>query len=97
MSADGQLMNNKLKLDTLLKEGNSSAKDTVRQLIAKLALADSTMDIWMNKFEPEQKGKTDDEAITYLHNEKKQIMAIDSQINEAVDQSNKFLKNIKGK
>jgi hypothetical protein len=95
MSADGKLMDNKLKLDTLLKLKVAAGKDSVKMLIIKLATADSAMDIWMNSFKSEYKGKTDEETATYMRDQKKLIMSIDSQIKAAVSESNKYLLKIK--
>ncbi len=95
MGADGKLMDNKLKLDTLLKKEAAAGKDSVKILITKLATADSAMDIWMNNFKSEYKGKTDEETTTYMRDQKKLIMSIDSQIKAAVSESNKYLLKIK--
>ena len=38
------------------------------------------MSDWMHKFNPEQTGKSHDEIMTYLDAQKKQITAIDSQM-----------------
>ena len=95
MGVDGKLMDNKLKLDTLLKLKAAAGNDSVKMLIAKLAAADSAMDIWMNNFKAEYKGKTDEETATYMKDQKKLIMAIDSQVSAAVAESNKYLLKIK--
>lgn len=95
MGVDGKLMDNKLKLDTLLKLKAAAGKDSVKMLITKLAAADSAMDIWMNNFKSEYKGKTDEETATYMKDQKKLIMAIDSQVSAAVAESNKYLLKIK--
>ena len=97
MAADEQLEKDKMQLDTLLKQEKTNRKDTLKLLIAKLVLADSAMENWMHKFDYEQTGKSPDETIVYMGDQKKQIMAIDSQISAAVDQSNKYLLKIKGK
>jgi hypothetical protein len=97
MGADEQLMNNKMQLDTLLKQDKFTEKDTAKLLITKLVSADSAMATWMHNFEPDHKGKSDDETLSYMNGQKKQIIAIDSQINAAVAESNKYLHKIKGK
>jgi len=97
MAADEQLEKDKMQLDTLLKQDKTNRKDTLKLLITKLTLADSAMENWMHKFDYEQIGKSPDETIVYMGDQKKQIMAIDSQISAAVDQSNKYLLKIKQK
>jgi hypothetical protein len=95
MSADEHLMKNKMALDTLITKDSSAAKDTAILLRAKLAAADSSMEIWMHKFDPDYKGKTDDETLNYLNDQKKQVTAIDSQINAAIKQSDTYLQKVK--
>jgi hypothetical protein len=97
MGADEQVMKNKMQLDTLLKQDKSSAKDTIKLLITKLVMADSAMDNWMHNFDPAHTGKSEDETVAYMESQKKQIMAIDSALNDAVAGSNKYLSKTKGK
>ena len=93
MGAEDGLMKNKMLLDTLIKQRNLAVKDTAFIIRGKLIAADSAMETWMHNFDYEQKGKSDDETINYMHGQKKQIMAIDSQLNNVVGESNKYLKN----
>ena len=97
MNADGQLMTNKMQLDMLLKRNDLPERDSALLLRTKLVAVDSAMDIWMNKFDPEFKGKSDEETANYLNDQKKQIETIDSQLNDAVSQSNKYLLKVKAK
>lgn len=97
MEVDGQVIANRMKLDTLLKDNTLAAKDTALMLNKKLTAAEDAMEDWMHKFDYEQKGKSDEEVITYMNNQKKLIMAIDSQLNIAVTESNLYLKKIKSK
>jgi PBP1b-binding outer membrane lipoprotein LpoB len=97
MEVDGQVIANRMKLDTLLKDNTLAAKDTALLLNKKLTAAEDAMEDWMHKFDYEQKGKSDEEVIAYMDGQKKLIMAIDSQLNVAVTESNAFLKKIKSK
>jgi hypothetical protein len=97
MSADEKLMRNKMMLDTLLQKNDLPGKDTAAILRTNLVLADSAMETWMHKFDPDYKGKTDDETIGYLYAQKKQITGIDSQINKSISESDKFLSKVKAK
>jgi len=97
MEVDGQVIANRMKLDTLLKDNTLAAKDTTLQLSKKLTAAEDAMEDWMHKFDYEQKGKSDEEVITYMNNQKKLIMAIDSELNVAVKESDAYLKKIKSK
>jgi hypothetical protein len=97
MSADERLMKNKMMLDTLLQKSDLPGKDTAAMLRTNLILADSAMETWMHKFDPDYKGKTDDETIAYMYTQKKQITSIDSQLNKSISESDKFLSKIKAK
>ncbi|MDF2431164.1 MAG: hypothetical protein JWP44_795 [Mucilaginibacter sp.] len=98
MGADEQLMKNRLLLEGMVKSNpTAEIKDSVYRYLDKLKLADSTMDTWMHNFDYEQKGKSENESITYYQSQKKIIKSIDSQINAAVNRSNKYLIKMKMK
>jgi hypothetical protein len=97
MGEEVQLMKNKMQLEALSKQGNFSGKDTAKLLVSKLVLADSLMDNWMHKFNPDLADESGDKAVAYLSDQKKQIMAIDSQVTVTVAESNKYLNKNKTK
>lgn len=97
MHADEQLTNNKMQLDTILKQGNPAIKDSVLLLSRQLTDADDAMNNWMHKFDPDFKGKNDDDKLNYVTSQKKQIVAIDLSINNAINASGKYLKKLKKK
>jgi len=97
MSDDEQLTKNKMQLDTLIKENKLPKLDSAKLLSSKLAAADSVMDKWMHDFEPDQTKKSAADAITYMTEQRKQIMAIDSQLSAAVKESNLYLLKVKSK
>ena len=93
MNKDEIMMKNKSKLDSLLK---MKAKDTaenknIRGIDLRLTAAGEAMENWMNKFQPDMTGKSHDEVMKYYTDQKKQVMSIDSQVNVAIDESNKYL------
>lgn len=95
MGKDEKLMKNKMKIDTLL----TTIKDTIAQqplkkLSANLVTAEEAMETWMQKFDPEQQGKTHDQIVAYLNDQKKQVAAIDSQINVVIKQSTDYLNQL---
>jgi len=100
MSKDEQLMHNKMKLDTLLK-AKTSGNDTdatmaqMMGLSVKLTNAEDAMEQWMQKFDPEQKGKTHQAIMSYLTDQKEQVSGIDAEMNDAINLSNKFLSQLK--
>ncbi|MDB4925364.1 hypothetical protein [Mucilaginibacter sp.] len=101
MGNDERLMQNKMKLDTLsrvdtlTKKYNPQEKATMKALNLKLIEADKAMENWMQKFDPEQKGKSHDEIMAYLADQKKQIMQVDSMLNMAVKESTDYLNHLK--
>lgn len=102
MANEDILMRNKMKLDTLLlKNKFPNIKDTatekaqIRALSAKLVTADGVMEDWMQKFDPEQKGKSHTEIVKYLADQKKQVLAVDSQLTVVVKESSEYLDHLK--
>src|SRR5476651_231571 len=76
MSKDDQLMQNKMKLDTLLKTKLTGVADTAevkKQLMGlniQLTQAEDAMENWMQKFDPDQKGKSHQQKMDYLSAQK---------------------------
>lgn len=96
MGSDELLMKNKMQLDTLLKQKTADSVE-VKALSSKLTAAEDAMDGWMHKFEPDVTGKSHDQIITYYSDQKKQIMAVDSQLNTAITLSVQYLQKTKKK
>ncbi|WP_259069559.1 hypothetical protein HDF24_15750 [Mucilaginibacter sp. X4EP1] len=97
MSDDEQLTKNKMQLDTIIKGNKLPKLDSAKLLSSKLGAADSVMDKWMHDFEPDQTKKSTGDALVYMNAQKKQIMAIDSQLSTAVKESNQYLLKVKTK
>ena len=95
MEIEGQVIANRMKLDTLITQNKIAAKDSAEMLVKKMSAAEDAMEDWMHKFDYEQKGKSDDDVISYMNAQKKLIMDIDSQLNTAVKESNIYLKTVK--
>ena len=98
MAKDELVMTNKMQLDTLLKQNiapevNAGAIDLAKQLDT----ADAHMENWMHKFDAENKGKSHNEIMTYLTDQKKQIENIDKELNSTIASSAKFIKQHKTK
>ena len=97
MGKDEALTKNKMKLDTLLtlNARDTAEKVNIKAMDTKLLAAEEAMETWMHKFEPDVTGKSHDEIMKYYDGQKKEIMAVDSQINVAIAESNKYLSNHK--
>ncbi len=101
MGADDRLMKNKMKLDTLLKSKLDPKTDTAAErnmmmgLSVKLTNAEDAMESWMQKFDPDQKGKSHQEIMSYYRDQKLQVTGIDAEMNDAIKLSDKYLAHIK--
>jgi GTPase involved in cell partitioning and DNA repair len=98
MSKDQLIMINKMQLDTLIKQ-NKTPEITAEATKHSKALdaADTNMEDWMHNFDAENKGKSHEEIMTYLTDQKKKIDAIDSNFNVTVAAASKFIKQNKTK
>jgi len=98
MGNDEQLMKNKMQLDTLAAHSSDTViKNSAVIYIKLLNNADGAMDNWMHSFDPDYKGKSHDDVMSYLSNQKKQVLTIDTMLNSAVKKSSDFLSSIKSK
>ena len=92
MASDEQLMKTKMILDSIIKNAPATVNlDSAKVCLKIVDDADDAMSDWMHKFDAENKGKSHQEIIDYLTDQKKKITVIDSQINKAVTISNKYL------
>lgn len=96
MADDDAIMKNKMELKSLAKS-DTTLKDSVAVYAKTLDNADNAMMTWMNKFSPDFSGKTHEQIMTYLNSQKTQILKLDTQINEAIKTSNKYILKVKGK
>ena len=106
MGDHSALVNNQMKLDTLLKN-LSGLKikfpdvDTVKEKQAMLAMvndlskAEDQMNDWMHKFEPDVTGKSNEVAVQYFQDERKKIGIIDSLYKQEIKLSDDYLSKFK--
>jgi hypothetical protein len=98
MAKDELIMSNKMQLDTLIKENKHPKLNAeATKLATGLDSADAKMENWMHNFDAENKGKSHDEIMAYLTDQKKKIQAVDEQLNASVAASSKFIKQNKTK
>jgi hypothetical protein len=90
---DEVLMKDKDRVDSLLKATmkDSSEKVNAKGIDMRLTAAGEAMEDWMGKFQPDMSGKSHDEVMKYYTEQKKQVTAIDSQINVAIKEANQYL------
>jgi uncharacterized protein involved in high-affinity Fe2+ transport len=96
MSKDQLIMINKMQVDTLIKQKPEITAEATQHSKA-LEDADTNMENWMHNFDAENKGKSHEEIMTYLADQKKKIDAIDSSFNFTVAAASKFIKQNKTK
>ncbi len=99
MGSDEALMKNKMQLDSLVKlpAKDTAEKTNIKAFDTKLQAAEEAMETWMNNFKPDFVGKSHDDIMKYYSDQKKQIMAVDSQMNVAIKESTTYLSNKKAK
>lgn len=102
MADQGIVVNNQMKLDTLLKDLKGLKTrfpevDTLKEsahitvLMANLARAENSMNDWMHKFEPDVSGKSNEAAVQYFKAEMVKIVAIDSLYKQEIKSSGTYL------
>ncbi|MES2454703.1 MAG: hypothetical protein V4594_04150 [Bacteroidota bacterium] len=106
MRDNGRIVNNQMKLDTLLHQLPSlklqfPEVDTLKEaaaissLVKELGDAEELMNDWMHKFEPDVTGKSNTEAVQYFKSEKARIAQIDSLYKKEIVASDTYLKKFK--
>ncbi|HWD88431.1 MAG TPA: hypothetical protein VG367_09915 [Mucilaginibacter sp.] len=93
MSKDETLMKSKNRMDSLLKTTvkDTAEKTNIKGIDLRLTAAGEAMENWMSKFQPDMTGKSHDEVMKYYTDQKKQVAAIDSQINVAIKEANQYI------
>lgn len=100
------VVNNQMKLDTLLKDlkglkakfpdvDTAKEKVVITGLIADLTKAEDSMNDWMHKFEPDVTGKSNEVAVQYFKAEKVKIAAVDSLYKKEIKLSGDYLGKFK--
>ena len=98
MGNDEQLMKIKVRLNNLAKTNPAGVtKDSADFYLTRVNAADSAMDNWMHKFDPEHRAASHKENMAYLKHEKDKIDSINKQLNIAINESEKYLTKQKEK
>lgn len=95
MAKDEQAVKNKMVLDSLVKD--KTITDTLGSSTAIKALtkADQGMENWMHQFNADYTGKSHEEIMKYLDDQKKQVNQMNQRLTDAVNQSNQVLTTYK--
>jgi len=102
MGDHSALVNNQMKLDTLLKNLSGlktkfpdidtlKEKQAIATMIKDLSSAEDQMNDWMHKFEPDVTGKSNEVAVQYFKDERKKIERIDSLYKQEIKLSDDYL------
>jgi len=102
MEDHGILVDNQMKLDSMLKnlmalKQKFPAIDTAKEKVVlqisieSLNRAETLMNDWMHRFEPDVTGKSNEEAIKYFKAERVKIAKIDSLYKGQIKASNQYL------
>lgn len=94
MEKSEKVVHNNILLDSLIK---TKAVDSVQAsaITQNLNAADKAMEDWMHQFEVEHEGKSHEQVMQYMANQKKLINEVNKQLDAAVKQSNQFISTVK--
>ncbi|SDG51822.1 hypothetical protein SAMN05421827_107149 [Pedobacter terrae] len=95
--SDADLANSqKSVLDSIYRSFKVSGVDTVKlaETIRKVDGANQQMENWMNRFEPDVSGKSNEEALRYFKSELKKINDLDKQFKAVISRSDRYLDSL---
>lgn len=106
MADHGLVINNQMKLDTLVKDLRAlklsfpevdtlKEKEAINAMIKELSAAEESMNDWMRNFEPDVTGKSNEVAVQYFKDEKAKIAAVDSLYKKEIVLSNAYLERFR--
>lgn len=106
MADMGMLMEKKMYLNKIMNRLDSlksvnmnldtaQVKDELTQTIEQLGAADEAMMTWMRNFDPEYPGKSHEEIMAYLNNQKVKINSVDSVIKNIILKSDSTIAKYK--
>jgi hypothetical protein len=86
-----QAIKGKMLLDSMLKANSNLQKTEINTVINNLTTADKQMEDWMHQFNADNTGKSHEEIMQYLADQKKKVDEVNNRLNKAVSQSNQFI------
>jgi len=97
MADDEKAMVNKMKLDTMLQQAKTLKTDStaIKSIRTKLMFADDAMSFWMSKFNPDYSGKSHDEIMKYLTDQRLKVKRIDSLLVSANGETTDYLQKVR--
>lgn len=95
--SDADLANSqKSLLDSIYRSFEVAGVDTVKlaETIRTVDEANQQMENWMNRFEPDVSGKSNEEALRYFKSELKKINDLDKQFKTVINRSDRYLDSL---
>jgi len=81
-------MADKLQMEDSL--GNREVIEAMRKTASSLEEAYDGMFVWMRQYNGELEGLTDEEAISYLHEQKEKVIKVNEEIKNALEEAKKI-------
>ncbi len=96
MTLDEKAINNKQIIDGLLKDKKITGDTaTAVQLSKDLNAADESMENWMHQFSPDNTGKSHEQVMTYMADQKKMVIKVNQRLDSVIKRSDEFLRPYK--
>ena len=106
MADQDKIEGNHRKLDTLLKTLSKiqvtypeidtlKEQDSIKVFISRLAKSEQRMTQWMDEFEPDMTGKSNEDAVAYFLQEQLKIKAVDRSYKQELEASDAYLEKFK--
>lgn len=91
MAKSEQAIKSKMQLDSMAKSDNSLEQPEINKVINDLTTADKGMEDWMHQFNADNTGKSHEEIMQYLADQKKKVAQVNNQLSTAVSQSTQYI------
>lgn len=91
MAKSEQAIKDKMLLDSVAKSINATEQPKIKEVTSNLSTADKAMEDWMHQFDADNTGKSHEEIMQYLADQKKKVDQVNNQLSKAVSQSNQFI------
>jgi hypothetical protein len=91
MAKSEQAIKSKMQLDSMAKSDNSLKQPEINKVINDLTTADKKMEDWMHQFNADNTGKSHEEIMQYLADQRKKVAQVNNQLSTAVSQSTQYI------
>jgi hypothetical protein len=106
MSDQDRITGNHKKLESLLESLSEiqidhpeldtlQERDSIKLFISRLTKSEQRMTLWMDEFEPDMTGKSNEDAVAYFLQEQLKIKAVDLSYKKELQATDAYLKKFK--